>query len=608
MLRDNLPSKFTPKTEAVSIKIARNYIMSTVKFFSNRDIAKLLREIAAAYTVKNGDYFKIVAYNSAADSIEHAASELKDLWEDGQLDKVPGVGKSIQGYLVELFKTGRVAHFEEIKKDIPQAMFSLLDLVGMGPKTAYKLTTTLKINNIKDLENAAKAGKIRNLPTFGIKSEQDILAAISEYSGKSQRYDLPTAFNVASRVIDFVKKCPGIERIEPLGSLRRMVATIGDIDIAVSSNNPKEVLKHFGDFREIGRVVNSGESASSAILKNGIRVDVKVQPPEAFGSLLQHQTGSKYHNIKLREYALKKGMSLSEYGIKCKGKVHKFSNEIDFYKFLGLDYIEPELREDSGEIEAALNHKLPKLISVSDIRGDLHIHSNYPIEPSHDLGTNGMNALVVRAKELKYEYIGLSDHSPGFSTHTTEQIVSLIKKRSQAIEQLKTSNEGIRILNLLEIDILTDARLSVPDEGLDLLDGAIAGIHSSHGQNKELITKRLLNAIKHPKVKVISHPTGRLIGERESYEADWPTVFKECAKTNTFLEINSWPARLDLPDTLVREAKSYGVKFVTSTDAHDLAHMDNMKFGVSVARRGWCTKEDIINARTKSQFQEAFGL
>ena len=579
-----------------------------MKYYTNREIAKLFREIAAAYSVKGGNNFKIIAYNNAADSVENAPGELKDLWEDGKLDSVAGLGKSIKSHLDELFKTGKVKHFQSIKKDLPEAMFDLLNFTGMGPKIAYKLSKALKLKNARDLEKAAKEGKIRTLPGFGEKSEKEILKSIEEYRAKNQRYNLPLAFSAAQRIINHMKKLDACEKVEPLGSLRRMVATIGDVDIAVASNEPKKVIKHFNSFREIARIITAGSVSSSVVLKNGMRIDLKIQPPEAFGALLQHFTGSKYHNIALREYSLKLGKSLSEYGIKYKGKLHKFSNEEDFYKFLNLNYIEPELRENTGEIEAAQKHNLPKLINPNDIRGDLHIHSSYPIEPSHDLGKDTFLDIAKKAKELKYEYFGLSDHSPGASTHTKSQITSLIKKRTQKIEQLNNSSGNIRALNLLEIDILTSGELSVPQEALNLLDFAIAGIHSGHSENKDKITKRLMTAIHNPKVKVISHPTGRIIGERNPYEADWEAVFKECARTKTCLEINSWALRLDLPDTLIRQAKQFGVKFVINSDAHAISHMENLQFGVSVARRGWCTKEDIVNTRPYVEFARHFEL
>ncbi|MBI2594118.1 DNA polymerase/3'-5' exonuclease PolX [Candidatus Curtissbacteria bacterium] len=582
------------------------------KFFSNKEIAKLLRSIAAAYVVRGGDFFKIVAYNRAADSVEHATSELKDLWDDGKLDTIASLGKGIQGYLDELFKTGKVKHFHEVKKGLPEAMFEIMDVPGLGPKTAYKLTKELKIENIEDLESKAKAGRISKLEGFGKKSEQDILAAISEFKNRSSRHLLPLAFSTAQRVLTYLRQLKECQRAEPLGSLRRMVATVGDIDIAVASENAAKVIDHFKKFKEINRILEAGPRTSSVILKGGMQVDLMVQPPEAFGALLQHFTGSKNHNIHLRELALKKGYSLSEYGIKVKGKLRQFRKEEEFYKFLGLEWIPPELREDAGEIEAALRsasgkpYGLPKIVDITDIKGDIHLHSNYPIEPSHDLGVESFDEIINKAVKLGYKYVGLSDHSPGHSTHTKKQIIDLIAKRSKRIEQLKSSIQNIRILNLLEIDILANGELSVPEEGLQLLDGSIAGIHSSHRQDKKTITKRMLVACQSPYVRVISHPTGRLLMERESYEVDWPLIFKECAKTDTILEINAWPNRLDLPDVLAREAIRAGVKLVINSDSHAVEQMENIKFGVAVARRGWATKSDIINTLPWVEFRKIF--
>jgi DNA polymerase (family 10) len=577
------------------------------KFFSNKDISKLLKEISAAYVVTGGNYFKIIAYDRAADNIEHATSELKDLWDDGKLDTVPGLGQSIQGYLDELFKTGHVKHFDSIKKGLPEGMFLLLDIPGMGPKSAYKLAKALKIKDVDDLEVVARAGRIKDLPGFGQKSQDDILKSIAQFKNiASVRMPLPIAFNAAQRILEYLKSLKEVKEVFPLGSLRRMVATIGDVDIGVSSKEAKVVIDHFVKFREVDRILGQGPTTAAVVLKNGIHVDLKVQPPEAFGALLQHYTGSKNHNIKLREYSLKKGESLSEYGVKSKGKLKLFETEEKFYNFLGLDWIEPELRENTGEIEAAIAHKLPKLVSLKDIKGDVHLHSNYPIEPSHDLGADSFETIIKKGKSLGYDYVGLSDHSPGFSTHSEKQIIDIVKRRSEKIDKIKYSNKNMKVLNLLEIDILTDGRLSVPENGLKLLDGAIAGIHSSHSQDKKQITKRLLNAIQSPYVQVISHPTGRLLLQRESYEADWEKVFEACVEYKTLLEINSWPSRLDLPDTLVKSAIKFGVKFVINTDAHKVDQMDNMRFGVSVARRGWAAKKDIANTLPWLEFQGYF--
>lgn len=577
------------------------------KFFSNKDIARLLREISAAYEARGENRFKIIAYDNAATSVEHATSELKDLWEDGQLDTVPGLGKSIQEHLDELFKTGKVKHFETIKKGLPQGMFSLLDIGGLGPKSANKLAQELNLKNIDDLEKAAKNQKIRNIPGFGQKSENVILTAISELKGKvTNRYLITEAFTVAERVLKHLRSHKDCERAEPLGSLRRMVATVGDIDIAVASQNPREIIEHFKKFKEVKRILDAGPRKSSLLLLNGMQVDLIVQPTRAFGALLQHFTGSKNHNIKLREYALKKGYSVSDYGIKVKGKIKEFKTEEDFYKFLGMDFIPPELREDTGEIEAALVRKLPIVVDIGDIKGDIHLHSDYPIEPSHDSGINSFQEIINKAKILGYQYVGFSDHSPGYSTHTKSQIIELIKKRSENIEHLKSSHKEIGILNLLEIDILSNGQLSVPEQGLKILDGAIAGIHSSHHQDKATITKRMLVAIESPYVQVISHPTGRLLDQRESYEVDWPRIFEACVNTKTLLEINAWPNRLDLPDVLVRDAIKAGVKLIVNSDSHQVEQMDNMRFGVAVARRGWATKEDIVNSLPWVEFRKIF--
>src|SRR3990167_842205 len=579
------------------------------RFFSNKDIARLLREISAAYQAKGENRFKVIAYDNAAASVEHATTELKDLWEDDQLETVPGLGKSIQEHLSELFSTGKVKHFDDIKKGLPEGMFSLLDIGGLGPKSAYKLAKELNLKNIEDLKKAAKNKKIRNIPGFGQKSENVILTAITELRDKiTNRYLITEAFSVAERVLGYLRSHKDCERAEPLGSLRRMVATVGDIDIAVASQNPRGIIEHFKKFKEVKRVLDAGPRKSSLLLLNGMQVDLIVQPTRAFGALLQHFTGSKNHNIRLREYALKKGYSVSDYGVKVRGKIKEFKTEEDFYSFLGMDHIIPELREDTGEIEADLARKLPSVVDIGDIKGDIHLHSDYPIEPSHDLGTSSFAQIIKKAKELEYQYVGLSDHSPGYSTHTKAEIVEIIKKRSAKIEQLKNSNNNIGILNLLEIDVLKDGTLSVPEEGLKLLDGAIAGIHSSHNQDRKIITKRILNAINSHYVKVISHPTNRLLMQRESSDIDWQVVFEACKKNGTILEINAWPNRLDLPDTLVREALKWGLKFVINTDSHAVFEMDNMRFGVAVARRGWAQKKDIANTLPWRDFKRFFNF
>jgi DNA polymerase (family 10) len=496
-------------------------------------------------------------------------------------------------------------------KDIPTPVFRLLEVPTFGPKKAYKLVTKFKLANpdtvFEDVKKLAEEGRIAELEGFGQKSEADILRALEEFKKgktKTNRMPYPFAFELAEKMIEYLKKSPNVVEALPLGSLRRKRSTIGDIDIAVATKNPQKVLDYFTDYPYLERIIEKGTATSSILTAGGKQIDLMTQNPDGFGSLLQHFTGSKQHNVHLREYALRKGLSLSEYGIKEKGKdtQKKFKTEEEFYHFLGLDWISPEIREDEGEIELALKHQLPKLVELKDIKGDLHIHSSYPIEPSHDLGRTSMSDLLEKAKDLHYEYLGFSEHNPSVGNHTEKEIYQIMKKRYEYIEEIKKNNKSIRVINLLETDILADGKVALPDNCLEFVDGLIVSVHSVFSMDKEKMTKRILKGLSHPKAKILAHPTARLINQREGLTADWNQVFEFAAKNNKALEINSWPTRLDLPDTLVKQAKEMGVKFVIDTDTHDVIHMNNMLYGVSVARRGWCTKEDILNTLPFEKF------
>jgi DNA polymerase (family 10) len=573
--------------------------------FTNEQISRLLRQVAAAYTIQNeGKYkFQILAYQKAADSIEASVTEIKDLLADNALDKLSGVGPNIRKHILELFNSGEVEHFNTVLKNVSPAIFPLLDIPTFGPKKAFKLVENFKLLDpksvIEDVYKLASDNKIASLEGFGDKSQSDIKRAIDEYrlgKTKSSRMVLAVASEISDTMLTYLKKDKSVLQAFTLGSLRRMKSTIGDIDIAVSSNNPAAVLDHFNNYPYKDRIIERGDITSSIILSGNKQVDLMVLKPEMFGSLLQHFSGSKEHNVALREYALKKGYSLSEKGVKLKdGTTKTFDDEHEFYNFLGLEWIPPEIRENQGEIDASLNHKLPKLVELKDIKGDFHIHSNYPIEPSHDLGQNTMEEMLHRADQLGYKYFGFSEHNPSISNHTEEEIYSIQLKRNKKIEQLQKSNKSIRIINLLEVDILVNGQLALSDRCLDLLDMAIVSIHSSFRTPKEKMMKRILSGLSHPKAKIFAHPSGRLINQREPYEVDWKELFSFVKEHNKALEINSWPTRLDLADTLVHEAKNVGVKFVIDTDSHAVSHMDNMPYGIAVARRGWAEKEDIIN-------------
>lgn len=562
--------------------------MSTASKFSNESVVKLLRDVAAAYEIKGNEPFRIRAYINAADAIEHASSEVKDLWDDDNLQEIPGIGKGIAAYLDEYFRTGKVAHFEELKEKYPLGMFNLLGVPSVGPKRAYRLAKELKLDSVEELRKACEAHQVANLDGFGELSEQEILKGILELESRSERILLPIAFSIAQRYLNYLQKCPEVVRADPLGSLRRRVATVGDLDIAVATKDPPAVTKYFTKYSEISRILSCGDNKASVVLKTGQQVDLMTQKPEAYGALLQHFTGSKNHNIHLRAYAQEHGLSLSEYGIKKGEKLREYATEEDFYQALGMDWIPPELREDTGEIEAALAKKLPQLVEAKDILGDLHSHTVYSD------GQNRPEKMLEVAKSLGWKYLAMTDHCPSLKTRSKKEIEAWISQRDAEIKTA-AKKVGIEAFSGVEVNIDAEGQLAFPDVYLSHYDLVIASIHTSFNQSKDRLTKRLLVAANNPHVDIIAHPTGRLLNTREGYDVDWPEVFKACARTQTALEINCQFDRLDLPDTLVREGLKYGVIFAIGSDSHTFETLDSLEYGVSVARRGWCSKRSVVN-------------
>lgn len=585
---------------------------------SNREISDLLSEVAAAYSIKDEKKFRfqIIAYERAAEAIGGSTQEISDLLKENRLSEIPGIGPSLQEHLKELINTGHVKHFDKILEEIPKSVFPLLKVPTFGPKKAFKLVNYFHLDNpqtvIADVKKIAETGKIAELPGFGEKSQADILRAIDEFSLgklKTTRMALPFASELAEKLITYLKKSPHIKDAQPLGSLRRRRDTIGDIDIAIATDKPAEAIEYFVSYPYTSRIIEKGNSGASIVTTSGKQVDLLTQSPNGFGSLLQHFTGSKNHNVHLREYALRRGLSLSEYGIrKTKDKsLTLYKTEVDFYRALGLDWIPPEIREDTGEIELAAKHNLPKLLDLSDIKGDFHLHSSFPIEPSHDAGQDSMETMVKQAISLGYTYLGFSEHNPSTSKHTAQETLAILKKRNKEIVRLRLKYKyNIRILSLLETDIMPNGKLSVDDESLSLLDGTIVSIHSVFSMNKHDMTKRIIKGLSHPKAKILAHPTGRLINQRTGYEVDWDELFAFCKSHDKALEINAWPERLDLPDALVREAITQGIKCVIDTDSHEVSQMSMMQYGVSVARRGWATKRDILNAMEYNKLEDWF--
>lgn len=600
--------------------------------FTNKDLAYLLRCVSAVYLITGENRFKVIAYEKAADTIDHLDRELYDIWENGDLFSVSGIGPSILSHIDEYFKKGfKDSHFEKIIKKVPFSVFELMKIPRIGPKKAYKLVKELNLTNpdtaINDLYKAIQEGKVAKIEGFGEKSAYEIKKMIEIYQKEEknflkERMPLPYAYALSQEIVSYLKKFPLIEQVDILGSLRRMTSTIGDIDIAVqpklSLNSKREVyqkiISYFIQYPKKISVLNAGETKASILVRGNRQIDLRIQEKQNYGSMLQYFTGSKIHNIKLREYALKRGFSLSEYGIKPLKKIKdfnqykeysynsqlnifEFDDEEKFYRFLGLQYIPPELREGNEEIEKAEKNALPILVELADIKGDFHLHSSYDLEPSHDLGANSYREIINKAKTLGYQYIAFADHNPSISHHSKKEILNILKRRKEEIVKkfLLKKSERLNFFISLEVDILPNGDISIPIAALEYLDFIIVSIHSRFNMKKEEMTKRILKSLTFPKVKILGHPTGRLFGKREEINADWEKIFKECKKRKIAVEINAWPRRLDLPDHLVKKAVLMGVKLVINTDAHEISEMDNMIYGVAVARRGWATKNDIIN-------------
>ncbi len=570
---------------------------------SNREVIDMLKEILAAMEVKNYNNFRIRAYQNAISILENLTVSIQDLWENKRLGEIPGIGPGIEEHLNEFFLEGKVAEFEEIKKGLPEGMFSLIGLRGIGAKRAYKLSMAFKLldreNALEKLKEAAEQKKIRNLEGFGEKIEKSILEAIEEQKmtkNKKVRFLLPQAEEIVERIMNFMKGCDAVIDIEVCGSFRRKNATIGDLDIPVSTNKPSEVLDYFLKFPEIKEVLVVGDKKASVVLSNEIQVDLRVSTPQAYGSMLQYFTGSKQHNILLRNYALSMGMSLSEYGIKKDGKLREFSDEKSFYNELGLSYIPPEIRNGDFEIEAAKEGKLPDLIKLEDIKGDIHFHTI-----ASD-GVNTLEEMIEEAKKLGYQYIGVADHAPSIQSRGLGTVLKIVSDTRKKINDINSSQTDIKVLFGYEVNILVDNSLGLPDDILKDLDFVIAGIHTAFGQDKETVTKRLISAIENPYVRVISHPSGRLLNERDPADPDWRKIFSAARDNGVILEINAQPQRLDLPDDLAKSAMEWGVDLIINSDAHSTREFSFMRYGVDNARRGWVQKDNVINTLAYDKF------
>lgn len=559
----------------------------------NADIATVFENIADLLELKGENRFKIRAYARAAEVIRHLPEEMELMHEEGKDFKdVAGIGDAIAAKSMELITTGRLRFYEELKAQFPDGIINLMDIPGIGPKTAYRLAIELGVGTVDQLETAIRDGSVARLERMGEKTAANILHAIEAFRRKDRRIPLGEALPVVEEVLSELRTLPGVLNLTPAGSLRRFKETVGDIDLMGTADDPGAVIRAFVALPQVRDVLSQGPTKASVILPKGLQADLRIVEHQDFGSLLQHFTGSKEHNVALRTRSQKQGLSLNEYGITNvnTGRTEKFADEESFYRYLGLQYIPPELREDMGEIALAEKNALPALIGVRDIKGDFHAHTT---------GSDGIDTIedmAAAAAALRCEYLAITDHSSGRNIGSGRKI-DRIKQQTAMISRLNNSSNGIYLLNGVEVDIMADGSLDLPDDVLAELDIVIASVHSSFMQSREVMTRRIIGAIENPNVDMIAHPTCRKIGEREPVDVDLEAVYVAAARHGKALEINAMPDRLDLKDLHVYRARELGVMLAIGTDAHAVSHLGLMRFGVGVARRGWCRPDNILNTR-----------
>jgi DNA polymerase (family 10) len=563
--------------------------------FTNAQLADIFQTIGDLLEIKSEIIYKILAYRKAADSLENLAGDAQAYWRDGKLNEIPGVGKAIAEKIDELFSTGKLEFLEKLKREVPPTIVEVLQVPDVGPKKAALFWKQLGIVDLVGLEAAAQASKLRTLPGMGEKSEAKVLAGIEAVKRRSGRIPLGKAWPFAQELLAYLRNLPGVVQVSVGGSLRRMRSTVGDLDILAAAVNSEPVMQAFVNHPEVIAVSGQGETKASVEFNHGLRAQLWVHPPERWGTALQYATGSKDHNVRLRELALKQDLSLSDQAfVRPDGSEILCATEEEVYSILDLPWIPPELREDRGEVQAAKAGRLPRLIERDDLRAELHSHSTWSD------GRLSIKEMAEAARARGYQALAITDHSVSLGV---AQGLSVDELKTQRAEIEATQQEldrshptaPIRILQGSEVEIRADGTLDFPDEALAELDIVIASLHSGLRQPREQVTQRLLNAIRNPHVDVIGHPTGRMIPNREGADLDMEAVLQAAAESGVALEINAHPARLDLDDVYSRRAIELGIPISINTDAHSASDMDLIPFGVATARRGWVEAENVIN-------------
>ncbi|OGC78838.1 MAG: hypothetical protein A2145_06190 [candidate division Zixibacteria bacterium RBG_16_40_9] len=568
---------------------------------TNQQIAQIFNHIADILEIQGEIVFKIRAYRKAAETVANFAGDISNLSEK-ELTELPGIGEAIAKKTRELVETGKLQYYEELKKSEFAPLVDLLQVQSVGPKHARLVYDSLGVKTIADLEKAAQQGKIKDLAGMGAKTEENILKGINALRKHKERIPIGEILPKVEIIFAELKKLKEVKNILIAGSLRRFKETIGDADILIAAEKPKPIMQAFVKLPQVSRVLSQGETKSSLITKDGFQVDLRVVEPESFGAAAHYFTGSKAHNVKIRTLAVKKGIKVNEYGI-FKGKKRIASKtEEEVYQSLGMQWVPPEMREDTGEIELASKHKIPKLIEQKDIKGDLQMHTTWSD------GWNSIEEMTEAGKDCGYEYIAISDHSPtlGITKGLTED---KIYKQIEEIKKLNKKYKGFRILTGIEVDIRDNGQLDLPNSVLKELDIVVASIHTKFNLPKEQMTKRIIKALENGVVDILGHPTGRLLGKREPYEVNIEKIIDAAKANEKVLELNGCPDRLDLTDIYLKQAKEKGVKIAISTDSHKNPHLkDWMRYGVGMARRGWLEKNDVVNTLSLEKFLKFFNI
>jgi DNA polymerase (family 10) len=573
----------------------------------NKSIATVLYETADLLEIDGADSFRIRSYRNAAQAIENLTEQIRELiGEPKKVLAIPGIGKGMLQNLQELFRDGRLSMQAELLQKYHPSMLQLLKIQGLGPKTIALIWSAYQVSDVDGVEKLAREGKIRTLPRMGEKHEQKLLKAIEDYRRISGRFLIDVAETEARKLSDYLAKFPGFEKITPAGSLRRGRETVGDLDILVtgaaccSPEDRTKAVEYVAQYPPLLSIIAQGDNKISFRLRNHLQVDVRLLPPESFGAAMQYFTGSKSHNVTLRQRALKLGYTLNEYSLadlKTEQPVAGRTEE-EIYRRLNLDYIAPELRENLGEIDAAEKHSLPTLIALDDLQGDVHMHT---VETD---GRNTIEEMAEAALERGYQYMAITDHSKNLAFAN-----GLDDPRALAhIQKIRKANQkfdGLTIFAGIEVDILADGSLDLSDDVLAQMDVVIASVHSAFNQESVQMTERLLKAVGNPNTSIIGHPTGRLLLRRDAYQYDLDAVLSAAAKNKVAMELNSYPDRLDLNDVHLRQAKQRGVKIVINTDSHHTSHLDKIRYGILQARRAWLTKDDVLNTVPAEKFAKA---